>query len=71
MKRAPRSLQHHDLYRKYHGHDSEISDLLGECGIRVGPPFMHAVQDAGTPLRHSLCNTLLTAVLDEDRSLFE
>jgi hypothetical protein len=35
MKRAPRSRQRHDLYAKYHDYDSEISDLLGECGIRI------------------------------------
>jgi type I restriction enzyme S subunit len=35
MKRAPRSLQHHVLYRKYNGQDSEISALLGKCGINV------------------------------------
>ena len=34
MKRAPRSRQRHDLYAKYHDYDSEISDLLGECGIQ-------------------------------------
>jgi len=34
MKRAPRSRQRHDLYAKYHDYDSEISDLLGECGLR-------------------------------------
>jgi hypothetical protein len=34
MKRAPRSRQRHDLYAKYHDYDSEISDLLGECGVR-------------------------------------
>lgn len=33
MKRAPRSLQHHVLYRKYNGQDSEISALLGKCGV--------------------------------------
>lgn len=33
MKRAPRSRQRHDLYAKYHDYDSEISDLLGECGV--------------------------------------
>lgn len=39
MKRAPRSRQRHDLYAKYHDYDSEISDLLGECGItRHGKP---------------------------------
>jgi len=36
MKRAPRSRQRHDLYAKYHDYDSEISDLLGECGLN--PP---------------------------------
>ena len=35
MKRAPRSRQRHDLYAKYHDYDSEISDLLGECGVRT------------------------------------
>ena len=34
MKRAPRSRQRHDLYAKYHDYDSEISDLLGECGFK-------------------------------------
>ena len=34
MKRAHRSLQHHVLYRKYNGQDSEISALLGKCGFR-------------------------------------
>jgi hypothetical protein len=33
MKHILRSHQHHDLYRKYHCHDSEISGLLGECGL--------------------------------------
>jgi hypothetical protein len=35
MKRAPRSRQRHDLYAKYHDYDSEISDLLGECGLKT------------------------------------
>ena len=35
MKRAPRSRQRHDLYAKYHDYDSEISDLLGECGFNA------------------------------------
>jgi len=35
MKPAPRIHQHYDLYRKYHGHDSEISRLLGECGSNI------------------------------------
>ena len=35
MKRAPRSRQRHDLYAKYHDYDSEISDLLGECGDKT------------------------------------
>ena len=34
MKRAPRSRQRHDLYAKYHDYDSEISDLLGDCGFK-------------------------------------
>jgi hypothetical protein len=38
MKRAPRSRQRHDLYAKYHDYDSEISDLLGECGSRYLSP---------------------------------
>jgi hypothetical protein len=37
MKRAPRSLQHHVLYRKYNGQDSEISALLGKCGCNCQP----------------------------------
>jgi hypothetical protein len=40
MKRAPRSRQRHDLYAKYHDYDSEISDLLGECGNRGKFPGM-------------------------------
>jgi hypothetical protein len=47
MKRAPRSLQHHVLYRKYHGRDSEISALLGKCGIgkdhRIGLAITKAI----------------------------
>ncbi len=38
MKRAPRSRQRHDLYAKYHDYDSEISDLLGECGFSAHYP---------------------------------
>ena len=46
MKRAPRSRQRHDLYAKYHDYDSEISDLLGECGNkRIG-----RIRDAFAPL---------------------
>ena len=41
MKRAPRSRQRHDLYAKYHDYDSEISDLLGECGFT--PESIHPV----------------------------
>ncbi|MGI3210920.1 hypothetical protein ACROSR_07355, partial [Roseovarius tibetensis] len=26
--------QHHDLYTKYQAQDSEISGLLGECGLK-------------------------------------
>jgi hypothetical protein len=39
MKRAPRSLQHHVLYRKYNGQDSEISALLGKCGLKEKSEF--------------------------------
>jgi len=39
MKRAPRSRQRHDLYAKYHDYDSEISDLLGECGMVVSNEY--------------------------------
>jgi len=35
MKHAPHRYQHHDLYRKYQGQDSEISGLLGECGFNT------------------------------------
>ena len=35
MKHAPRSNQHHDLYRKCRVQDSEISGLLGECGFNI------------------------------------
>ena len=45
MKRAPRSRQRHDLYAKYHDYDSEISDLLGECGVKA----VHVFAD-GNPL---------------------
>ena len=47
MKRAPRSRQRHDLYAKYHDYDSEISDLLGECGVK-GTVLGDML--AGTPL---------------------
>ncbi|WP_223426243.1 hypothetical protein [Tateyamaria pelophila] len=36
MKHILRSNQRHDIYRKYHVQDSEIRDLLGECGVRYG-----------------------------------
>jgi hypothetical protein len=35
MKPAPPSRQHHDSYRNYQHQDSEISGLLGECGLRA------------------------------------
>ena len=41
MKRAPRSRHRHDLYAKYHDYDSEISDLLGECGLETGAANAH------------------------------
>ena len=44
MKRAPRSRQRHDLYAKYHDYDSEISDLLGECGINALARFASAAK---------------------------
>jgi hypothetical protein len=44
MKRAPRSRQRHDLYAKYHDYDSEISDLLGECGVNTTASLL--VRDA-------------------------
>ena len=34
MKSAPNRQQHYDLYSKYYGQDSEISRLLGECGVK-------------------------------------
>jgi hypothetical protein len=40
MKRAPRSRQRHDLYAKYHDYDSEISDLLGECGFMLALRYL-------------------------------
>jgi hypothetical protein len=45
MKRAPRSRQRHDLYAKYHDYDSEISDLLGECGIKLYMRLLDAADD--------------------------
>src|SRR3990167_10686275 len=48
MKRAHRSLQHHVLYRKCNGQDSEISALLGKCGFKVHAP---ALGRAGPPPR--------------------
>ncbi len=50
MKRAPRSRQRHDLYAKYHDCDSEISDLLGECGITTSGPDLTSLPE-GTVLR--------------------
>ena len=41
MKRAPRSRQRHDLYAKYHDYDSEISDLLGECGFNKASSLIY------------------------------
>ena len=35
MKHVLGSHQHHDSYRKYHGHNSVISGLLGECGLKA------------------------------------
>ena len=41
MKRVFRSRQRHDLYAKYHDYDSEISDLLGECGFISVSSFLY------------------------------
>ena len=49
MKRAPRSLQHHVLYRKYNGQDSEISALLGKCGV-IFPDSDQALDNFGKTL---------------------
>ncbi len=50
MKRAPRSRQRHDLYAKYHDYDSEISDLLGECGLKgVQPESASPIGGLTTP----------------------
>ena len=43
MKRAPRSLQHHVLYRKYNGQDSEISALLGKCGFNTNVTLVKGI----------------------------
>lgn len=50
MKRAPRSRQRHDLYAKYHDYDSEISDLLGECGINSKRADFLVVDREGWPV---------------------
>jgi UDP-glucuronate decarboxylase len=50
MKRAPRSRQRHDLYAKYHDYDSEISDLLGECGIEGFVRLMDTDEDIDGPV---------------------
>ncbi|WP_151720058.1 mCpol domain-containing protein, partial [Gemmobacter serpentinus] len=53
-KRAPRSLQHHVLYRKYNGQDSEISALLGKCGIEsIGGSEISFSVGVGKSLRES------------------
>ena len=54
MKRAPRSHQHHDLYRKYHDHDSEISELLGECGLRARFRYLHPAISQVRPVGRTL-----------------
>ena len=60
MKRAPRSLQHHVLYRKYNGQDSEISALLGKCGEKTVPKtvWQGGEFDAG-----NYGNTFLTDII--------
>ena len=61
MKRAPRSRQRHDLYAKYHDYDSEISDLLGECGLKGHPQFVchgltefHRLKGSGRGIEEAL-----------------
>ena len=52
MKHALNRQQHYDLYRKYHGQDSEISGLPGECGVKSGavqkPPEGGALESGKT-----------------------
>ncbi|MEO3479239.1 hypothetical protein AAFO90_16340 [Phaeobacter sp. CAU 1743] len=57
MKHAPISRQHYDLYVKYNGQDSEISDLLGECGLEHELSSFHImlVQDVYV---HCVCVSL-------------
>ncbi len=62
MKRAPRSRQRHDLYAKYHDYDSEISDLLGECGIKE--IFADKVFNYSKPVE--LVAKLIDQVADKD-----
>lgn len=65
MKRAPRSRQRHDLYAKYHDYDSEISDLLGECGFTLldVDSVILGHFAAATIAKHWLC--LCTTTLDD------
>ncbi|MGI3213457.1 hypothetical protein ACROSR_20485, partial [Roseovarius tibetensis] len=44
--------QHHDLYTKYQAQDSEISGLLGECGLTAGLFICH--QFLSIPTAHPL-----------------
>ncbi len=64
MKRDPHSSQRHDLNQKYHGHDSEITGLLGECGVRQAERVRERVLDAldGRPFK-----LRFSAILDLNR----
>ncbi|AMY69047.1 methyl-accepting chemotaxis protein [Frigidibacter mobilis] len=79
MKRAPRSRQRHDLYAKYHDYDSEISDLLGECGFKIvkyatdSTPRRKAIDAMQLALSElaggNLAAQIVTALADEFDSL--
>ncbi len=61
MKRAPRSLQHHVLYRKYNGQDSEISALLGKCGLKSASGKPGAVEIAIMCILHQKIGSIPVA----------
>jgi subtilisin family serine protease len=67
MKRAPRSRQRHDLYAKYHDYDSEISDLLGECGfvVSAGNASQNIDYAGDLPGTINLPNVLTVGAADE------
>ena len=60
MKRAPRSRQRHDLYAKYHDYDSEISDLLGECGFKARELAISAYESGDPAVRAEFDNITMT-----------